>query len=66
MGKDSYYKFFWQGDSLGNAGVGIVLADKWVDKVVRVDRISDRIMTLELLIGQTVTTFISTMSHIQA
>ena len=59
MGKDSYYKFFWQGDSLGIAGVGIVLADKWVDKVVRVDRVSDRIITLELLIGKTVTTFIS-------
>ena len=24
MGKDSYYKFFWQGDNLGKAGVGIV------------------------------------------
>ena len=59
MGKDSHYKFFWQGDREGRAGVGIAIAEKWVDKVVRVDRVSDRIIALELLIGKTVTTFIS-------
>ena len=58
-GKDSHYKFFWQGDRGGIAGVGIAIAVKWVDKVVRVDRVSDRIIALELLIGKTVTTFIS-------
>ena len=39
--------------------MGIAIAVKWVDKVVRVDRVSDRIIALELLIGKTVTTFIS-------
>ena len=59
MGKDSHYKFFWQGNRRGIGGVGIAIAERWVDKVVRVDRVSDRIIALELLIGKTVTTFIS-------
>ena len=27
------YKFFWVGDDLGTSGVGVLLAEKWVDKV---------------------------------
>ena len=33
MGKDSIYKFFGIGNDKGTNGVGILLAEKWIDKV---------------------------------
>ena len=59
VGKDSRYKFFWRGNEEGRGGVGILLAEKWWDKVSAVDRPSDRILVLKLLVGQTTTTVIS-------
>ena len=32
-GKDDWYKFFWVGNHAGTAGVGVVLSEKWVEKV---------------------------------
>ena len=32
-GKDSRYKLFWVGNNQGTSGVGVLLAEKWVDKV---------------------------------
>ena len=31
QGKDSRYKFFWIGNANGTGGVGILLAEKWVE-----------------------------------
>ena len=50
-GKDSVYKVFWSGNSEGTNGVGILLATKWTDKVFEVQRPSDRIILLKLIIG---------------
>ena len=58
-GKDSRYKFFWIGNVKGTGGVGILLAEKWVENVHDIKRISDRIMLLKLLIGNTVFTVLS-------
>ena len=58
-GKDSQYKFFFQGNEEGRGGVGILLAKKWWDHVRGCDRISDRILVLKLRVGQTITTVIS-------
>ncbi|CAH1263777.1 Hypp2763 [Branchiostoma lanceolatum] len=35
-GKDSRYKFYWCGNKQGQGGVGIVLAEKWVEKVFEI------------------------------
>ena len=43
-GKERRYKFFWVGNSVGVGGVGILLAEEWVDKVIEVVRVCDRII----------------------
>ena len=58
-GKDSRYKFFWSGNSEGTNGVGFLLAEKWAGSVFDVQRPSDRIILLKLIIGKTVYAFIS-------
>ena len=58
-GKDSIYKVFWSGNSEGTNGVGILLAKKWTDKVFEVQRPSDRIILLKLIIGKTVYTLVN-------
>ena len=58
-GKDSRYKFFWVGNDQGTSGVGVLLAEKWVDKVYDIKRVSDRIMLIKLLVGEAVLTVLS-------
>ena len=58
-GKDSVYKFFWVGGGRSIGGVAICLAEKWVKDVSAVSEVSDRILVMNLLIGQTMTTVIS-------
>lgn len=55
-GKDSMYKFFWVGKDDGFGGVGILLKEKWVEHVVDVNRVNDRIMVIKVLVGSTVIT----------
>ena len=43
-GREHWYKFFWVGNSDGVGGVGILLAEKWVDEVIEVVRVCDRII----------------------
>ena len=58
-GKDSRYKFFWVGNNQGTSGIGVLLAEKWVDKVYDIKRVSDRIMLIKLLVGEAVLTVLS-------
>ena len=44
------YKFFWQGCSKESAGVGVFIAERWIDSVVNVVRVNERIMYVELVI----------------
>ena len=54
-GGDKRYKFFWKGcNEVGGSGVGILVAEKWVEKVVDVRRISEQIMVLKVAIGKQV------------
>ena len=53
-GKDSRYKFFWVGNDQGTSGVGVLLAEKWVDKVYDIKRESARSMLIKLLLGEAV------------
>ena len=52
--KGYVYKFFWSGNPMGTYGVGILLAEGWADKVFEVQRPSDSIILLKLIIGSTV------------
>ena len=53
-GKSSHYKFFWSGDDSGVGGVGVLLAEKWTEKVISVDRIDHRLITMRILVGKLV------------
>ena len=55
VGKDSHYKVFWIGSENGNGGVGILLAEEWLEKVYDICRISDRLMMIKLAIENNIT-----------
>ena len=59
-GKQARYKIFWIGNSKGTGGVGIFLAEKWVEKVSDIKRVSDRIMIMKLMIGKTIVSALCT------
>jgi len=42
---------FWQGCKDGNAGVGLLISDRWIDRIIDVKRVNERIMCLKVLIG---------------
>ena len=58
-GKDSRMKLFWCGNARGLGGVGVLLAEKWADKVFKIERVSDSLLVLKLIIGRQIFTFIS-------
>ena len=43
----------------GTAGVGVFVAEGWIEKVFEVQRVSDRIILVKLIVGQHVVTFLS-------
>ena len=50
-GKNTIYKFFWCGDQSGFGGVGIMLAQKWINNVISVKRYDHRCLQLRFLVG---------------
>ena len=58
-GKDTKYKFFWSGSSTGVGGMGVLVSRDWVDKIVEINRVNDRLMFLKLLIGKRIITIVS-------
>ena len=57
--KDSRYKMFWVGNDKSMAGVGIFLAEKWVDVVFDVKHVSERMMFIKLVEGKSIVTVLS-------
>src|SRR2546425_6553109 len=53
------YKFFWSGGSDGLAGVGVLVAEKWVKNVIEVTKLSKRIMLIRVAIGTNILNVIS-------
>ena len=45
------YKLFWMGSEAKTEGVGIFVAEKWVDSVVSVERHSERILVLKMVLS---------------
>jgi len=54
----SRYKFFWQGCKDSNAGVGLLISDRWINRIIDVKRVNERIMCLKVLIGDKLVTCI--------
>ena len=54
----SRYKFFWQGCKDCNAGVGLLISDRWIDRIIDVKRMNECIMCLKVLIGEKLITCI--------
>jgi hypothetical protein len=59
MIKDKSYKFFWCGGVDRVAGVGILVAEKWIASVVQVERVCERIMVLKVRVGSSALNVIS-------
>ena len=57
-GKDTWYKFYWSGNNKGTAGVGVFVAEKWIEKFLRC-RVTDRIILVKLIVGQRAVTFLT-------
>ena len=58
-GKNSRMRLYWCGNQKALGGVGIMLAEKWVDKVFDVQRITDRLLMLKLIIGKQIYAFVA-------
>ena len=59
-GRSKQFKLFWTGNSSGHGGVGIMVAEKWIEKVIAVNRVNDRLMSVKLLVGKTIMAIHST------
>ena len=46
------YKLIWKGNSEGTAGVGVLVDSELADRIIRVERISDRVIAVDLVIGE--------------
>jgi len=44
------YKLFWMGDKDRSDRVGMLVAEKWVDSVVKVERHSERVLILKMVL----------------
>ena len=59
QGKDTQYKLFWVGSKDGTGGVGILVADRWIEKVIDVNRVNDQSMLVKLLLGKVTVVIVS-------
>ncbi len=46
------YKIYYHGDTTNRNGIGIIVSQKWRDNVLNINRITDRIMALQLVISK--------------
>ncbi|XP_029644345.1 uncharacterized protein LOC115218561 [Octopus sinensis] len=58
-GKAYRYKLIWEGNSDEIGGMGILLAEKWVDKVIEEVKVCDRVLKLRLVLKNGIATIIS-------
>ena len=58
-GKDCRFKLFWVGNDEGMGGVRVLLAEKWVETIFDVKRVSDRIMLIQLVTEKIIVTVLS-------
>ena len=61
-GRDTRCKLCWSGNDKGTAGVGVFVVEEWIEKVFEVQRVSDRIILVKLIVDERVITFLSVYS----
>ena len=54
-----WYNLIWKGNSEGTAGVGVLVASELADRIIRVERISDRVIAVDLVIGEQIVKVVS-------
>ena len=59
QGKDSHCRMFRFSSRDGTGGVAILLAEKWAENVIDVNRVNDRIMFVKLLLGKSIVVLVS-------
>ena len=57
------FKLYYHGICRARNGIGIILSKEWQDKILEIKRISDRIMTMKLVSGNTMLNIISVYAH---
>ena len=50
---------FWIGNELDKGGVGVLLAEKWIDNVFDVKRVSNHLMMIKMIVGEVFVTVLS-------
>ena len=50
---------YWQGSNKRTAGVGVFIAERWIDRVVDMVRVHERIMYVKLVIGKQIVNIVS-------
>ena len=53
------FKFFWSGGCKAENGVGVIVANWLIGKVVGVERFNDRVMKVNIIIGDVVWAVVS-------
>ena len=55
------YKFFWQGceEGMAEAGVSFLVEESWIEEILEVKRVSERIMVLRVRVGKSVLNLVS-------
>ena len=57
------YKLFWCGSDSGlepgSAGVGVMVAEKWIEHVIEVKRVSERLLLLRMSVGKVILNVVS-------
>jgi len=52
-------KIFWQGCKEGVAGVGVLVHQKWIESMIEVKRVNERILVLRVVVGNHVLSVVS-------
>src|SRR5206468_106858 len=58
-GEGRRYKIFYKGCKEGTSGVGIMIAEKWWDKVVEVKYTNERMMLVRITVGKVIINIVS-------
>ena len=53
-GESARYKFFWSVSEEGVSGVGVLVAERWIESILEVERMSERLMVVRLVVGRSV------------
>ena len=56
------YKLFWACCEKGIHSVGMLVADRWIEKVLDVKRVSERLMVVRVIVGRSVLNLVSVYS----